>query len=424
MQNHEHFEELCALAAVGELSAAEHAKLDSHLGECSTCRETLRDMAAVTDAWIPATAPLSDAIHSLPLRSTGRLREKFLATGRDRGINLTRQSDRRSSLWMQWPFHMGRPFLTATTAVASVILITFFLIRVEQRTTRFTAEAHSLRAQLGDLERENASVKEKLAIEEQYRTKDQSTNVATAKELAALREQRDSVGVRASTLENEMALLAKDRDQVQRQLNSTRADLARMSQNYAAVNRDLISVQTELESARASSLEDRTLLGAQQKKIEELSQRPAVQNADLERDRQLLAADRDIRELMGARNLHIIDVHDRDSKGKPRRSFGRVFYTEGKSLIFYAFDLSDSKLKNASFQAWGHREDGSRKAVSLGLFYMDDKQQSRWVLRFNDPAVLAEIDSVFVTVEPPGGRKNPSGEKLLYAFLNFDANHP
>jgi hypothetical protein len=221
-----------------------------------------------------------------------------------------------------------------------------------------------------------------------------------------------------------MTAFARERDELQKRLIGTRSELADMSQNYAAVNRDLTSVRAELETTRAASIEDRTLLAAQQRKIDELSQRPVVEQAALERERGLLAADRDIRELMGARNLHIIDVHDRDSKGKARRSFGRVFYTEGKSLIFYAFDLSEPKLKNASFQAWGHKEDGSKKALSLGLFYMDDKQQSRWVLRFNDPAVLAEIDSVFVTMEPPGGRRNPSGEKLLYAFLNFDANHP
>lgn len=424
MQSHEHFEELCALAAVGELSAPEHAELDNHLSECSACRETLGEMAAVTDTWIPASAPVSDVIHSLPLHSTSGLRDKFLVRARDRGINLTRQSDTRSAIWTQWPSHIGRPYLTATAAGACVIAIALFLARVEQRTTRFTGEAHALRAQIGDLERENVSLKERVAAEEQYRAKDQSTNVATAKESAILQRQRDDALTKARSLETELTALARDRDQIQQQLSSARTDLARMSQNYATVDNDLASVRAELDAAHALSLEDRTLLLAQQKKIEELSQRPAVLNADLERDRQLLAADRDIRELMGARNLHIIDVHDRDSKGKARRSFGRVFYTEGKSLIFYAFDLSDSKLKNASFQAWGHKEDGSRKAVSLGLFYMDDKQQSRWVLRFNDPAVLAEIDSVFVTVEPPGGRKNPSGEKLLYAFLNFDANHP
>ena len=42
---------------------------------------------------------------------------------------------------------------------------------------------------------------------------------------------------------------------------------------------------------------------------------------------------------MGARKLYIADVFDVDSGSRTRKPFGRVFYTQSKSLIFYAFDL-------------------------------------------------------------------------------------
>jgi len=43
----------------------------------------------------------------------------------------------------------------------------------------------------------------------------------------------------------------------------------------------------------------------------------------------------------------------------------------------------------------------------------------------NDPNVLNEIDSVFVTLEPPDGNPNqPKGDKLMYAYLRGQANHP
>jgi hypothetical protein len=47
----------------------------------------------------------------------------------------------------------------------------------------------------------------------------------------------------------------------------------------------------------------------------------------------------DVRQLISARNLHILEVHDVDGGGKSARAFGRVFYAEGQTLIFYAFDL-------------------------------------------------------------------------------------
>ena len=138
----------------------------------------------------------------------------------------------------------------------------------------------------------------------------------------------------------------------------------------------------------------------------------------------MLAANRDIRDLIAARNLHIADIFDTDAKGKTRAGFGRVFFTEGKSLIFYAFDLTNPNVKNAAFQAWGQREGGPTQAINLGLFYNDDQKQARWVLKFDDPQVLREIDSVFVTVASPDGGRQPAGNKLLYAYFGNQINHP
>lgn len=138
-----------------------------------------------------------------------------------------------------------------------------------------------------------------------------------------------------------------------------------------------------------------------------------------------MAASQDVRQMMGARNLHIIDVFDADGH-ESRKSFGRVFYVEGKSLIFYAFDLTQKSSRGAkvSFQAWGQREAVKNIAKNLGVFYIDDHDQSRWVLKVDDPNKLASIDSVFVTVEAFGGADRPTGQKLLYAYLGSPANHP
>src|SRR5260370_32240255 len=115
----------------------------------------------------------------------------------------------------------------------------------------------------------------------------------------------------------------------------------------------------------------------------------------VDRDRRLLAATRDIRDLMGARNLRIIDVFDVDSKGRTRKPFGRVFFTEGKSLVFYAFDLdrAPSSLQAAAFQGWGSQGPYKSTVQSLGIFYRDDQNSNRWFLKFDDPRVLSEIDS-------------------------------
>src|SRR5262249_60134697 len=132
---------------------------------------------------------------------------------------------------------------------------------------------------------------------------------------------------------------------------------------------------------------DAASAAAQPCEIRGLTGKLRLQTEALDRETTLLAAGRDIHDLMGARNLHIVDVLDVDSKGKDRRAFGRVFYTEEKSLIFYAFDLSDrgTARRNASFQVWGARGPAQSPAQSLGIFYVDDQKQNRWVLKFEDP---------------------------------------
>jgi hypothetical protein len=73
---------------------------------------------------------------------------------------------------------------------------------------------------------------------------------------------------------------------------------------------------------------------------------------------------------------------------------------------------------------WGTRGPAQNPARSLGIFYVDDQKLNRWLLKFEDPRILAEIDSVFVTIEPPGGSAKPTGRKFLYAYLNANPNHP
>jgi hypothetical protein len=199
-----------------------------------------------------------------------------------------------------------------------------------------------------------------------------------------------------------------------------------LEKNLAETELSLTGANDELQKIRQASAGDAARVAAQAREIRELSGKLASQTENLDRETTLLAASRDIHDLMGARNLHIVDVLDVDSKGKDTRPFGRVFYTEEKSLIFYAFDLGDraTTRRNASFQVWGARGPTQNPAQSLGIFYVDDQKQSRWVLKFEDPRILAEIDSVFVTVEPQGGSVRPTGRKFLYAYLKANPNHP
>jgi len=146
-----------------------------------------------------------------------------------------------------------------------------------------------------------------------------------------------------------------------------------------------------------------------------------------ERDQDVLAAETKLRELVGARNLHIVDVYDTDANGKTKKAVGRVFYTQGRSLVFYAYDLSTNHLETGkyAYYVWSHREGDDQNVRNLGTLDPDDVSQKRWTLKVNDAKALSNIDRVFVTLEQNSKLDlRPHGKKILSAYLGSPANHP
>jgi len=203
-------------------------------------------------------------------------------------------------------------------------------------------------------------------------------------------------------------------------------------EQFSAAEAKLAALQKTVQEATAQRDENAQQASKLEAKVNELTQlvrarEQALDQKEVEvaKGQELLQHDRDIRELMGARELYMADVHDVSGKGTDK-TYGRVFYTKGKRLIFYAFDLdAQPGIQNAStFQAWGRKGPDKQHARSLGIFYEDNVSKKRWVLKADDPKSLEDIDAVFVTVEPHGGSPHPSGKQLLFAYLRVSPNHP
>lgn len=216
------------------------------------------------------------------------------------------------------------------------------------------------------------------------------------------------------------------------QENGEGSNNATRDEELAIAQGKLAELQRTMEAAAAQRDENARQAATMEAKVNELTQlvkdrEQALDQRDTEvaKGQELLEHDRDIRELMGARDLYIADIRDVSGKGTDKTQ-GRVFYTKGKRLIFYAFDLdAQPGVRNASsFQAWGRRGPDKQQALSLGILYEDNVGKKRWVLKANDPKTLEDIDAVFVTVEPNGGSQHPSGKQLLFAYLRVGPNHP
>jgi Anti-sigma-K factor rskA len=244
--------------------------------------------------------------------------------------------------------------------------------------------------------------------------------------IAELRRQTDEQATSLNEMKSAQANLeqsfqADDADK--KRIVGERDSLAR---NLDAAQASLQKMQAELDSAERQRAQDETQYASLQNQIKDLSGELRDERETTAKQDELLAHDRDIRDLLGARDLYVAEVYDVKRDASTQKSYGRVFYTKGKSLIFYAYELNkEPGAREAStFQAWGRRGPDREDALNLGIFYEDNTAKKRWVLKCDNPKALDEIDAVFVTVEPKGGSPRPSGKPLLYAYLHLAPNHP
>jgi hypothetical protein len=433
--HHEHFEELCALAATGQISEPDFVELQSHLQQCADCRAVYTDFIDLLHDKLPLAHPDVIGSSRLPtfLFETSSYQERFLARARMEGVAVPLEPSRDIVSKLRSWF---RPRLAAAQLAAlamAVLLVTvgllgYSLYQSNMSYRRLASDRAELARQLSQKARVvNSTDESRPASPPPPREAVPAVppNVPpgqkTETERTEVQSGRAAAEARSKALEDQLLKVVSELEALKTQSKETTVSREQLEKKLKEAEQLADTAKEDLQGIRQALSKDSLTIASQDLEIQKLSEKLAEQAEILEQEKALLEASGDVRDLMGARNFHIADVYDVDSKGKDQRAFGRIFYTEGKfALIFYAFDLNDrnTQKRNASFQAWGKRGPAQGPTHSLGLFQIDDQKQNRWVLRFEDPQILAEIDSVFVTVEPPGGSARPTGRQFLYAYLN------
>jgi hypothetical protein len=429
---HDEFLELCAVSTSGQLTEEEQRKLREHLAVCASCREIVQQYETVVSKAIPAIA--ANETTSLADSNSSWSEEQAEKTLFQRIEQEERGESRKSTGTSD--ISAGSPCVPAFSSEstwrdvwvlcgAGILLfvgLSFYAYRVGVHhgtdSVRLAAPQPSaepqpsLETQLSDAghERQIARVQ----IEQRDKT------------IAELRKQlaqrlADITGLKA----------AKDRLEVELRVSDTAQENLAQQGGELAQKLDLAvsssqMLQQKLDFLVEQSAQDTARTKALDAKVNDLTRLLRDREVALNEKDELLAHDRDIRELMGARDLLISETHDVADDGRTQIPYGRVFYTRKKSLVFYAYDLErEPGLKHGrTFQAWGRRGPDRDQALNLGVFYEDSAAKKRWILKCDDPKTLAEIDAVFVTVEPNGGSHKPSGKSLFFASLKIEPNHP
>jgi len=425
---HEHYRELCAAASIGQATPEELLELEQHASECEACSQAYFDylnLAAQQFAAAERNPSLSPQQAQQSLNSELFTRRFFERAERE-GLKFSNAvgQEIRQLTPISGPSPWRLLWRTPARAIAAVVLIGLTLsVAYFYRRVSFTRTRPDLQTRTSE---NPGSVTPVLSLDQRIAELN-TTNVKLRAEIDHLKatlgkasDQLRSSETDLNSTSQDRQKLAADRDALEARLTNVQDALAQ-SQVVAA------NAQQEAAKQQNHASDVEATLVADQVKIHDLTEEVSDKSAMLDQERQLLALGHDVSDLMGARNLHIVDVVDTDPKGKTRPAFGRVFFTEGKSLVFYAYDLNEAKLQKANYQyrVWAKKEGGDKQVQRLGIFYSDDKTQRRWVFKCNDPKILREIDSVFVTLEPAGSDPaHPKGQNLMNAYLRGQPNHP
>lgn len=431
---HDEFLELCAASTTSDLSAAEKKRLREHLAVCSSCREALRQYKFIASV-VPTIAE-GAAVESAPIDSgwSEERAETALFDQIDREKTASGiQSNRNGSLFFPHrilPFSNESTWRNAWVLYAAGILLFCALIFFGYRvgTHRTNEITNSPQPQPGS----QAATSVQSSLEEQLSDAGHDRAVTNAeiaqrdKVIADLRRLLAKQSTEINELKTAQTQLAGELRADDANMQNLSREKMELAQKLELAENNSQQLQEKLDSLAQQSTRDAFQAKNFETKVSELTRELQEQHDEVAQRDEMLAHDRDIREVMGARDLYIAEIYDVAGTGETKKPYGRVFYTRGKSLIFYAYDLDQQGgLKAVSaFQAWGRRGPDRQQAINLGVFYEDNATRKRWILKCDDPKTLAQIDAVFVTVEPKGGSHKPSNKTLLFASLKIDPNHP
>jgi len=439
MAPHEEYLELCAAATAGELSPDERAKLDAHLAVCPDCRRAMEEYEVVSQHGMAALASelAGEETETASSWSAEKAEESFFKRlnreqkPREHSGSEEEQSDssKRGQRFTYRPSQIRwrevwMPF-AAAVFLSLALGIVAYRTGVKRGTDvgRTTTEppresAASLEEQVSDRGHEHTQLVEKLAKGDKIIADLRRQLSEQEKEVNALKVARGdgraaASGQQPNPISSDAAMRREE------ELATAQAKSQQLEKRI-----DTLTGQREELTSRAATLEAK--VGELTQLVRDREQEIDRKQEEVAKQQDLLEHDRDIRDLMGARDLYIAEVHDVAGTGETNKTYGRIFYTKGERLIFYAYDLdAQPGVRNASsFQAWGRRGPNKEQALSLGIFYEDNAGKKRWVLKANDPKTLEDIDAVFVTVEPNGGSQHPRGKQLLFAYLRISPNHP
>lgn len=396
--NHESYEELCVLLASGQGTDEQREALLEHVATCADCASVWEDTRSLS------ASLFADEKHApeLPVGAAQRFVARAITEGiplQQRTAKISRKSKIVHPAWIPCAvaaagmfFALGLLFARVTSNVPQPLPLHVPSVTITPGLARITDP--SVLAENEKIQKDLLIVRRELSLLEKMRSE--------------YEKQIQQLQLANSTLRTQLAEAEQKARSLQHNVELANLDTEKLKQS-----------NTQLEAER--NVEKATAF-VQESEVARLRKQIKRLEDELAEQQELVATAQEAQQLITARKLHLVDVHDADPNGNHEKAFGRIYYAEGQRLVFYAYDLADPRKISKTFYLWGQSKGGSEVVHKLGIFHNEDAKDRRWVLKCDDPDTLAHVNMVFVTIEKKEVEQ-PGGKRILYAYLG-EANHP
>lgn len=396
MANHEHYAELCAgataaVAHSGQLSEDEWRELIEHLPSCAECQALIGDFAEVSfNLTQRSNAVGTSANTSLRLRlHPGKKSPQRITVVPSNACTEPQLGGRRRN---------ASRMIWVGLAVAASMAVCFAAgLRVAGYRDR-----PGVPTQAGDMHPSATPDPAAVLVEE---------NTRLAARLSAAEQRATDALIESRSTESKLNSRVAELEGANAELTRRESDAASQS---AQLQTDLGNLRSENEANHNSVVRAEAEVADRRVELKRIS-------TQLEDEKRKNASLTEAQDFLENPDSRVLPIYDHDENGQVLS--GRLLYTPGRELVFYAYNLPSGVTKGAEIAlcVWGEKPATHEPIRNLGVLRADSNKAGRWKLEFHDPNVLAKIDSVFVTAERSSTVVEPHGKKMFQASLDLKA---
>ncbi|MGB9407060.1 MAG: hypothetical protein WCA89_05950, partial [Terracidiphilus sp.] len=288
------------MAALGDLPSSQSLEFESHLSKCDECKRLSSDYLQTYQVLVGVSDRGTDAVIE---SSRGRVKSAVWANIAQIDEGLQKKSgiaaaSFRPNLPLLWYRRFRVPLWVGAGAAA--VFIFWIGIRYDHGLLHLH-DAGIASTVVRPVSGAPASTPSLATGPSEQRLQAENTELTTA--LTLERQQNHDLQQR---------LADEDRDLAQAIATqaSLREEINRQIAVVKATQTDLDAKKIALEQAQSAKSSDAAAVASLDDQVQNLTQKLNTENASLDRERDLLSHGREIRDIIGARNLHIIDVYD------------------------------------------------------------------------------------------------------------------